>query len=122
MADNYSRQNETFRAPEINSKKFPANFVVTMIPTIVSGNQTLSVVTGSNTTLTVPSNATHALVTVDTGGGDIRYWEDGSSPSSGTGLLITAGGAAELTNLSGIRMRSTTGTVAVNVSYRRYDQ
>ena len=62
--------------------------VATMQPVILSGNQTLSVATGSNTTLTVPSGATHALMTVDTGGGDIRYWEDGSSPSSSAGLLV----------------------------------
>lgn len=93
---------------------------LTMVPTVLAGNQTLSVVTGSDTTLTVPTGATHALVTVDTGGGDLRYWEDGSSPSSSAGLLVPAGGAAELTNLANVKMRSTVGTVSINVSYRKY--
>jgi len=94
--------------------------VATMIPTVVAGNETLAVGTGSDTALTVPSGATHALVTVDDDGGGIRYWEDGTSPTSSEGLLIPAGGAAELTNLADVLMRATTGTVAVNVSYRKY--
>lgn len=94
---------------------------VTAPPTVLAGNQTLSVGTAADVLLTVPVGATHALLTVDTGGGDIRYWEDGSSPSATAGLLIPAGAAAELTNLATIKMRSTTGTVVTNVSYRRYD-
>jgi hypothetical protein len=43
--------------------------VASKVPTVLTGNQTLSVGTGSDTTLTVPSGATHALMTVDTGGG-----------------------------------------------------
>jgi hypothetical protein len=94
--------------------------VETRTPIILAGNQTISVGTGADSTLTVPGGATHALLTVDTGGGNIRYWEDGSSPSTTAGLLVTAGGAAELTNLANVKMRATTGTVAVNVSYRKY--
>ena len=118
MADDYIRQGETFRAPELASKKIPANMVITMIPTIVSGNLTYSVTTSSP--ITVPSGATHALLTVDIGGGDIRYWEDGSTPTTSAGLLVPAGGAAELTNLSNVRLISTAGTTAVNISFRKY--
>lgn len=98
----------------------PVIYVATTPPTILTGNQSLTVSTGSS--LTVPTNATHALMTVDTGAGDIRYWEDGTTPASGAvGLLIPAGGAAELTNLANIRLRASTGSVLVNISYRRYD-
>lgn len=99
----------------------PVVYVATTPPTIVTGNQSISVTTGSS--LTVPSGATHALMTVDPDAGGIRYWEDTNTPSSGAvGLYVSAGGAAELTNLAGVRLRATTGTVLVNVSYRRYDQ
>jgi len=109
------------RAKELASNIFAQVVaVLTTPPTVLAGNQTLSVVTGSDSTLTVPTGATHALMTVDTGGGDIRYWEDGSSPSTTAGLLVPAGGAAELTNLANVKMRATTGTAAVNVSYRKY--
>lgn len=124
MADNLTvAGNRTVRADDIGVTEALLQFLgaVTAIPTVLTGQQTLSVATGADTSLTVPTNATHALLTVDKGGGDIRYWENGTSPSTTVGLLIQAGDAAELTNLSGIRMRSTTGTVAVNVSYRRYD-
>ena len=97
-----------------------ATGVITMKPTVLSGNQTLTLSTGSDTSLTVPTGATHALLTVDTGGGDARYWEDGSSPSASAGLLVPAGGAAELTTLASVKLRSTSGSVAVNVSYRKY--
>jgi hypothetical protein len=112
----------TLRTKDLSGKHLQVLFAASMIPTVVAGNQTLSVGTGSDTTLTVPSGATHALITVDSGGGNIRFWEDGTSPSTTNGLLISAGSAAELTNLSNIKMRATTGTVAVNISYRRYDQ
>jgi hypothetical protein len=94
--------------------------VASKVPTVLTGNQTLSVGTGSDTNLTVPSGATHALMTVDTGGGNIRFWEDGSSPSATAGLLVEAGNAVEFTNLANLKMRATTGTVAVKVSYRKY--
>ena len=125
MADNLNvtpGSGALVRAKEINSKLIQYIGVITAIPTPITGNQTLSVGTGSDTTLTVPSNATHALVGVEAGGGNIRFWEDGSSPSTTAGLLIQAGETAELTNLSSIRMRSTTGTVTIQVAYRRYDQ
>lgn len=94
--------------------------VLTMIPTIVSGNETLTIGTSSDTTMSVPAGATHALATIDTGGGDMRYWEDGSSPSATAGLLVPAGGAAELTNLASVKMRGSAAGVKVNVSYRKY--
>ena len=118
MADDYTRQGETFRAPELATKKFPANMVVTMAPIILTGNQSAAITTASG--LTVPSGATHALMTVDTGGGDIRYWEDGSTPTTASGLLVPAGGAAELTNLANVKVVSTSGTAPINVSYRKY--
>lgn len=94
--------------------------VATMIPTPVVGSETIAVGTAVDAVLTVPVGATHALLTVDTGGGDVRYWEDGTSPSSAAGLLIPAGGVAELTNLANVKMRSTVGNVNVNVAYRKY--
>jgi hypothetical protein len=104
-------------------KPFPAGEsemrVLTQIP-IVTNKETISVGTGSDSTLAPTGGATHGLMTVDPGGGGIRYWEDGASPSSTVGLYVAPGGAAELTNLANVRMRSTTGTVAVNISYRKY--
>ena len=104
MADYYST-GETFRAPDPAWKMIPANMVITMIPTMLSGNLTYSVTTALP--ITVPGGATHALLTVDIGGGDIRYWEDGSTPTTSAGLLVPAGGAAELTNLSNVKFIST---------------
>lgn len=124
MADNITvspGSGATIRTDEQSGIHILFNYVATAPPTVMSGQQTLSVTTTADVTLTVPTNATHALMTVDTGGGDIRYWENNTSPSSTQGLLVTAGSAAELVNLSQVRMRSTSGTVAVNISYRRYD-
>jgi hypothetical protein len=112
----------TVRAKDHGGTLVQYVYVTTALPTVLTGQQTLSVGTASDSSLTVPSGATHALATVDSGGGDVRYWENGTSPSTSAGLLIPAGAAAELVNLSQVRMRSTTGTVGVNVSYRRYDQ
>lgn len=124
MADDMSvslGSGATVRAKEINGKKIQYVGAITAIPTPLTGNQTLSVVTSADSTLTVPTNATHALICVDPSGGNIRFWEDGTSPSTTAGLLIQAGETAEVVNLANVKLRSTTGTVTVNVAYRRYD-
>lgn len=110
------------RAKEVKASPrilIPYSFVATGPPRVV-GKEIIDVTTGS--TLTVPPGATHALVTVDAGGGDIRYWEDGTVPADiDEGLFLPGGAIAELQNLDDIAMRATTGTVRVNVSYRAYD-
>lgn len=98
----------------------PITEALTSIPTVVSFvNQA---VTTAAALTSIGSGATHALVTVDTGGGDLRFREDGNNPTTSTGLLVVAGSAVEFTNLSNIRVIATTGTVNINISYRRYDQ
>jgi len=52
------------------------------------------------TTLTVPDGARGALITVETA--DIRYWEDGSDPTSSDGLLRSAGSAFEILSAYGL--------------------
>lgn len=118
VADGSTR---TLRSKDVGGgKQAQVIFVGTMLPT-VTGKETIAAVgTGADSTLTAPAGSTHALLTVDAGGGGIRYWEDGTSPSPTAGLYVPPGGAAELTNLANVRMRATTGTVAVNVSYRKY--
>jgi len=101
----------------------PYLYAATGEPTFISGAsgiQTINVATGADSTLTVPSGATHALITVDTGSGNIRYWPNGQSPSSTVGLLVQAGGAVEVTSLANVKMRSTAGTTVVNVAYYHY--
>lgn len=95
--------------------------VVTAIPVVIAGNQSLSLGTGSDTTLTVPAGATHALGTIDSSQtGSARYWEDGSSPSATTGFEIPAGSGAELTNLANIKLRGSIAAVPFQVGYRKY--
>lgn len=126
MADDYtfkdaSGTSKTARADELTSGALlPFVGVATSIPT-VTGFQNYAI-TASMTLTSVPSNSTHALITVDLGGGNIRFRDDGVNPTTAVGLLIQAGGAAELTNLSSIRMISTSATTSINVSFRRYDQ
>jgi len=93
---------------------------VTAVPTVLgfSGDQSI---TTAQALPSIPANSSHALMTVDSGGGDIRFREDTSNPTTTSGLLVPAGNAVELTNLSAVRIIATTGTVKVNISYRRYD-
>lgn len=66
--------------------------------------------------------ATHALVAVDTGGGNIRFREDGTNPTASVGMLVQAGFAVEFMKLTNIKIISTSATTSINISYRRYDQ
>lgn len=94
--------------------------VVTAIPDVV-GFQNPSVTTAVALP-SIPSGATHAVMTVDTGGGNIRFREDATNPTASVGMLVQAGAAVEFTNLADVRIISTTGTTVVNITYRRYDR
>lgn len=92
------------------------------MPTVVSGAQySLDVTTGAVVTLTVPSGATHALLTVEDA--DVRFTEDGSSPSTGaagSGMVLPAGFIGELALPAALKFIAITATAELNVSYRKY--
>lgn len=123
MADNYGFTPGTGASARSRNPSgtlhIPMVDVETAVPTVLAGFQNISVTTAQS--LTVPTGATHALVTVDTGGGNLRFREDATSPTTSVGLLVQAGSAAEWTNLANIRIISTSGSTVINVSYRKYD-
>lgn len=91
--------------------------------TVVAGMQTLSVTTGAVVTLTVPPGATHAWISVDSGGAatGIRFTFDGSTPTASVGHLLATGDALTFVdNLSGLKMLGVSGTATVQVSYFRF--
>jgi hypothetical protein len=92
------------------------------LPTTVSGAQySLDVTTSSVVTLTVPSGATHALITVEDA--DVRFTEDGGTPTTGAagnGLLLQAGFIGELALPQALKFIAVTATAELNVSYRKY--
>lgn len=99
--------------------------VVTMVPTVLTSGHTLAVgttaVSLSSITGGIPSGATHALMSVPAGGGNITYTEDGATtPTSTIGILVPAGDVAELTNLANIQLIASAGTIAVYFSFRHY--
>jgi hypothetical protein len=92
------------------------------LPTVVSGAQySLDVTTGTVVTLTVPSGATHALLTVEDA--DVRFTEDGSSPTTGaagSGLVLPAGFIGEMALPAALKFIAVTATAELNVTYRKY--
>jgi len=91
------------------------------VPTPIAGGQyALSVSTSSASALTVPGGATHAFISVDTTGGNIRWTRDGTTPTSAVGHLVQAGDALEIDNLSAFRMIAISTTGTVQVSYHKY--
>lgn len=94
------------------------------VATVVAGSQhALSVGTGSPTTLTVPSGATHAWLSVDSGGAatGIRFTFDGTTPTASVGHFLAAGDALTLVdNLSVLKLLGITGTATIQVSYFKF--
>lgn len=92
------------------------------MPTVVAGAQySLDVTTGAVVTLSVPGGATHALLTVEDA--DVRFTEDGSSPSTGatgSGLVLPAGFIGELALPAALKFIAITATAELNVTYRKY--
>lgn len=89
-------------------------------PTLVAGHQYDLEVSTSVVTLTVPSGATHVLLSVD--GAPVRMREDDADPTADNGILLPDGFVGELA-IPGTSLRfiSDTGTEAnLNASYRKY--
>jgi hypothetical protein len=96
----------------------PVNKVAPHMPTVVSGAQYAQTVGSGVFTMTVPSGATHALVTVH--GFDVNMTEDGSSPSSTNGLRLPAGFIGELALPAALKFTRVTSDATLNVTYRKY--
>jgi hypothetical protein len=94
--------------------------VAPWVPTKITPGQYVLSITTTASALTVPSGATHALISVDTGGNNIRWKNDGGTASTTSGHLLQAGDAMEIDNLSAVSLASTTGTVVIQVSYHKY--
>jgi hypothetical protein len=94
--------------------------VAPWIPTKITPAQYALSITTTASALTVPSGATHALISVDTGAGNIRWKNDGGTSTTTSGHLLQAGDAAELDNISSLSLAATTGTVVIQVSYQKY--
>lgn len=78
--------------------------------------QQLSVTTSASSTLTVPGGA--YIAHIQAYDGNIRYRDDGTSPTTTTGMCIFAGGDKwYIGDLDAIELISETGTVEVNVLY-----
>jgi hypothetical protein len=129
MADDFATNasgqvlSRTFRARDIGTGVIASKQdVAPWLPTLVAGAQyAVSVTTGTIITLTVPSGATHAFVTV--GVADVRYTEDNSPPTTGTtgnGQLLKDGFVGELPILTAMKFIAVTATAQLNVSYRKY--
>lgn len=107
------------RAREITSGLFaPKQDVAPWMPTVVSGAQYAQTVGASVFTMTVPSGATHALVTVHSN--DVNFTEDGSSPSTTNGLRLPAGFIGELAIPQALKFTRVTSDAVINISYRKY--
>jgi hypothetical protein len=118
VADNYTRGSETFRSVDNSSVEMPIIGVGPHMPTVVSGAQYNQTVTSSVFTSTLPSGATHALVSVRTDA--VHYTEDGSSPSATAGIYLPAGFVGELACPAALKFFRVTGDAIVALSYRKY--
>lgn len=135
MAANYgfaTGADERARARDLGTDagkplKMPMAEVAQAIPT-VSGYG-FAAVTTAVALPNIPAGATHALVSVESGGGDLRYRQDGTNPAAtastnaNCGPRVAAGFAVALAgNLSNVRVIAVTGTATICVEYTRFDQ
>jgi hypothetical protein len=78
------------------------------------GKQTITA-SGTAQRLTVPTGAVYAQVTVS--GGTIRYWLDGSTPTSTQGLSSTAFDISGTQNILDFKFIELTATAVVQVQF-----
>lgn len=117
MADNYTRQGDTFRAEDLSGIKFPT---ITAAPHARSytGKQELTL-TGSSQTLTVAGSALFAEITAEgaSPGDYCRYWHDGSTPSSSSGVKLVDGETIISYSPATFKAINSSGTVTLRVEY-----
>jgi hypothetical protein len=127
MSDNYdiptSGGNKTVRTSELAGGHAINTFTGPLRRTPVGPPEKLSVTTGAVKTLTPPGSATHALLWVENN--TIRYYEDGSTPTtgaSGNGPPVAAGNVIELdlASFSNFKMIALSATATVHVLYWFY--
>lgn len=87
--------------------------------TPVSGNQGPLTISSSSVTLSVPATATHCLITCETA--DVRFWLDGTAPTSSAGHLMVSGQSMEIPCTTAPKFIRVTSTDAIlQVSYFKY--
>lgn len=111
-----------FVASGTNSALIVGVGAITPVP-IVLGFEKRMISTSSIgiTASTIPTGATHALVTLE--GGDCRFRDDANAVTGTDGLLMIAGQAFEFTNLADLRFIRTSyeaADVTLQISYRKY--
>jgi len=90
---------------------------------VAGGQFALSVLTSAVKTLTVPSGATHAWISVDTGGAatGVRFTFDGTNPTASVGHFLATGQALTFVdNLAALKLIAITGTATIQVSYFKF--
>lgn len=120
MADNYTRQGQTFRAEDFSSVIFPVVLAGAHVRTYV-GTQSITS-TGSSQSLTVPSGATFADVYCDssTDTDYVRYWHGGSTPTTTVGVKLKAHEVVQTADPATFRFIAGSGTPALRVEYYKY--
>lgn len=80
--------------------------------------QQLAAFNGAAVGLTVPSGATYAVMQAE--GGDVRWRDDGTSPTGTVGMLIASGSTLVYDGkLAGIKVIGAAAGSKLNVSYYR---
>jgi hypothetical protein len=107
------------RAVEVSSGLYqPVQKVAPHMPTVISGGQYNQTVSSSAFTITVPSGATHCLVTVSDDA--VNYTEDGTTPTAASGLRLPEGFVGELAIPQALKFVRVTTNALVNITYRKY--
>jgi len=81
-------------------------------------HDTVTIGTSSTSLVTIPNDATYALVTIE---GDIRYWLDGGNPTNELGMKRGDGDTIDLASRSDIEnfraISLTGGDVTIQIQY-----
>jgi hypothetical protein len=92
MADDYTRQNEVFRAHEVGGKKLPITVVGAHVR-VYKGVESVVCTDTSVHNLTVPSGATFADIVMEGAAATdfVRFWHGSTNPTSSSGVKLFDG-------------------------------
>ncbi len=98
---------------------FSAPFARTPVAATLANSQISVSSTSVSLSTYLPSGATHAEIAVD--GANIRWWDDGKTPTASEGKPLTQGNYLWVESPSTFKLIAQSGTASVTISWYKYE-
>lgn len=121
MADNYTRQQQSFRSEDKSNVQFPVVLVGAHVRTY-TGTASVTLTGTSQTLSSIPANTEFADIYCEgaTANDYARFWHGGSTPTSSVGVKLKDHEVLQSADPATFRALNGSGTCTLRIEYYRY--